>query len=88
MDEIIDYTTVDKTVNYLGFIVGFVALLIVIILSISVISQDFNTLEIIPDTKHIEWVDTFCYKIHNPNSTANYRESWGSAYRLCMLNNL
>jgi hypothetical protein len=38
---------------------------------------------------YVTQVEEHCYKVHNPdNNITNYRESWGSAYRLCLRNNL
>lgn len=41
------------------------------------------------DVDYVVKVDKVCYGTHNPyNGVENYRESWGSAYRICLLNNL
>lgn len=37
---------------------------------------------------YIKLVDEVCYRTHNPNRTTNYRESWGSAYRDCIQQNI
>ena len=39
-------------------------------------------------TDYIKLVERFCYSIHNPRSDADYTESWGSAYRMCLRQNL
>ena len=36
----------------------------------------------------VKLVDAVCYSVHNPDSQRKYSESWGLAYRGCMVNNL
>jgi len=36
----------------------------------------------------VDIIEEFCYDFHNPNSTSDYRESWGRAYRQCLIYNL
>jgi hypothetical protein len=56
-----------------------------------IITDDFESKDnnfVHEGVDYINKVDEVCYSVHNPNSTSNYREGWGSAYRLCMLQNL